>query len=80
MRLGGTEVPITGDIIVYRHASAAGDRFVVRTFANSVEGTTYESHDEAVAAATALAAKAQVSVFYSAPPSSPTLLKPFRTL
>lgn len=80
MRPGGVEVPINGDVVVCRHATNRGERYVVRRFPASEDENAYDTHDEAVAAATALAARTQVSVFYWDLPHAPTLLKPFRTL
>jgi hypothetical protein len=78
MRPGGTEVPINGDVMVYRQAGEGGDAYVVRTIPSSGEGTAYRSYDEAVDAATSLAARFQVSVYYCDLPHAPPLLRPFR--
>jgi uncharacterized protein DUF2188 len=80
VRTGGVEVPINGDVVVCRHATGEGEQYVVRTFPDSADSDAYRTRDEAVAAATALAAREHVSVFLWEAPHAPTLLKPFRTL
>ena len=80
MRTGGVEIPINGDIVVYREHPGTAERFAVRAFPDYTHGDVFDTHDAAMAAATAAAARAGVSVFYCEMPAAPTLVKPFRTL
>jgi hypothetical protein len=80
VRTGGVEVPINGDIVVCRHTRGDEEQYIVRTFPDSADTDAYRTRDEAVAAATALAAREHVSVFVWELPHAPTLLKPFRML
>ncbi|MEN3338227.1 MAG: hypothetical protein V7647_1903 [Acidobacteriota bacterium] len=80
MRPGGMEVPINGDVVVSRHITHEGERYIVHTYPGSQETVAYGTRDEAVAVATAMAARDQVSVFLWELPHAPTLLRPFRTL